>query len=146
MDVERWRRVEALCHAALERTASERAAFLAVACAEDSGLRREVEALLEKESAAAGFLSAPLAAVAAGAIGAPTGTSLVGRFLGQYEIVGALGAGGMGEVYRARDTELGRDVAIKVLPRAFVDDRERLARFEREARVLASLNHPSIAT
>ena len=69
-----------------------------------------------------------------------------GTRLGGYEIVGPLGAGGMGEVYRARDTSLGRDVAIKVLPAAFAQDAERLARFEREARILASLNHPSIAT
>jgi serine/threonine protein kinase len=68
-----------------------------------------------------------------------------GTRLGPYEIVSSLGAGGMGEVYRARDSRLGRDVAIKVLPPAFVADRERLARFEREARVLAALNHPNIA-
>ena len=68
-----------------------------------------------------------------------------GARLGPYEIVSALGAGGMGEVYRARDTKLGRDVAIKVLPASFTSDSERLARFEREARVLASLNHPHIA-
>ncbi len=65
--------------------------------------------------------------------------------LGSYEVLALLGAGGMGEVYRARDTRLGRDVAIKVLPEAFARDPERLARFEREARVLASLNHPNIA-
>src|SRR5256886_9226648 len=66
--------------------------------------------------------------------------------LGPYEIISAIGAGGMGEVYRARDTKLGRDVAIKVLPDAFAKDVERMARFEREAQVLASLNHPNIAT
>ena len=66
--------------------------------------------------------------------------------LGPYEILSALGAGGMGEVYRARDTKLGRDVAIKVLPEAFADDPERIARFQREARTLAALNHPHIAT
>ena len=69
----------------------------------------------------------------------------VGARLGPYEITGSLGAGGMGEVYRARDTELGREVAVKVLPTAFLQDPERLARFQREAQVLASLNHPSIA-
>src|SRR3984893_8546825 len=67
-----------------------------------------------------------------------------GTHLGPYEIVSTLGEGGMGEVYRARDTKLGRDVAIKILPRIFTSDPERLARFEREARMLASLNHPHI--
>jgi aminoglycoside phosphotransferase (APT) family kinase protein len=68
-----------------------------------------------------------------------------GTKLGSYEVVGTLGAGGMGEVYRARDTKLGRDVALKVLPQAFTQDPQRMARFEREARTLASLNHPNIA-
>src|SRR5512134_3588426 len=68
-----------------------------------------------------------------------------GARLGSYEVLSAIGAGGMGEVYRARDTRLHRDVAIKVLPPLFVDDPDRLARFEREARVLAALNHPNIA-
>jgi serine/threonine protein kinase len=72
-------------------------------------------------------------------------TSIIGRRLGVYEVLGLLGAGGMGEVYRARDTRLGRDVAIKVLPAAVAGDPERLDRFEREARVLASLTHPHIA-
>src|SRR5512138_927725 len=67
-----------------------------------------------------------------------------GARLGVYEVVASLGAGGMGEVYRARDTKLNRDVAIKVLPQAFADDHDRLARFEREAQVLAALNHPNI--
>ena len=67
------------------------------------------------------------------------------RRLGPYEILSALGAGGMGEVYRARDTKLNRDVAIKVLPDFFASDPERLARFTREAQTLASLNHPAIA-
>src|SRR5260221_2375433 len=64
--------------------------------------------------------------------------------LGPYETLSALGAGGMGEVYRARDTKLGRDVALKILPDTFATDPERLARFQREAQVLASLNHPHI--
>src|SRR6202048_2063375 len=68
-----------------------------------------------------------------------------GAKLGPYEILAPLGAGGMGEVYRARDTKLKREVALKVLPEAFARDPERLARFEREAEVLASLNHPNIA-
>jgi serine/threonine protein kinase len=88
------------------------------------------------------FLSTPIDAVAAGVIG----QTWIGRRFGNYEIAAPLGAGGMGEVYRARDHRLGRDVAIKVLPPAFVADHERLARFEREARILAALNHPHIAT
>ena len=67
-----------------------------------------------------------------------------GTKLGPYEVQSAAGAGGMGEVYRARDTRLGRDVAIKILPRAMTSDPDRLARFEREARMLAALNHPNI--
>src|SRR5580704_14742030 len=70
---------------------------------------------------------------------------LPGLRLGPYEILCAIGAGGMGEVYRARDTRLNRDVAIKVLPKVFADDGDRMARFEREARLLAALNHPHIA-
>src|SRR5580692_5882910 len=73
-------------------------------------------------------------------------TIAAGTKLGSYEITGAIGAGGMGEVYQAHDTKLGRDVAIKVLPEAFAHDSERLARFQREAKMLASLNHPNIAT
>ena len=69
-----------------------------------------------------------------------------GTKLGPYEIVAPLGAGGMGEVYRARDTKLGRDVALKVLPEAFAKDCERMVRFQREAQMLASLNHPNIAS
>ena len=68
-----------------------------------------------------------------------------GTTLGPYEVLAAIGAGGMGEVYKARDTKLDRDVALKILPDAFVNDPERLARFQREAKVLASLNHPNIA-
>src|SRR5712691_7638011 len=71
---------------------------------------------------------------------------LSGTRLGPYEIRSAIGAGGMGEVYRARDTKLGRDVAIKVLPEEFAHDPERLSRFQREAKMLAALNHPNIAT
>ena len=93
---------------------------------------------------AAGFLSDPAFAAAAGIVTHPDGTMLTGRRIGVYQIQTLLGAGGMGEVYRARDTKLGRDVAFKILPRAFTADPDRLARFEREARVLASLNHPHI--
>ena len=100
-----------------------------------------MESLLEYESASARFLERPAAAVAADAASV---TSMIGRQIGPYTIVAPLGAGGMGEVYRARDSKLGRDVAIKILPAHFTADPERRARFAREARMLATLNHPHI--
>ena len=89
------------------------------------------------------MIDAPVGALVAGLV-SPASVLLTGRRIGVFEVQGLLGVGGMGEVYRARDTRLGREVAIKILPRAFKDDPDRLARFEREARVLASLNHPHI--
>jgi serine/threonine protein kinase len=144
MTPERWQRVEALYHAALVREADTRAAFLARACADDEALRREVESLLAQPAAAEGFLEEPAIAVAAQLLTDAGASVLTGRRLGAYHVHERIGAGGMGEVYRARDTKLGRDVAIKILPRHFTSDPDRLARFEREARVLASLNHPNI--
>jgi len=137
---------------ALERPAAARAAFLADACGGDEDLRREAEALLERESRAGDFLGADVGALAAAAItyspgGTPSSRDAVlaiGDKLGPYEIRARLGAGGMGEVYRAFDHSLGREVAIKLLPSIFSSDPERLARFEREARLLASLAHPHI--
>ena len=143
-DPERRRRIEELCDAALDRDARERVAFVAAACGHDEALRAEVEALLAHAQKAEGFLEASMGEVAAHVLAAEDGASLVGRRIGSYEILSVLGRGGMGEVYRARDTKLGRDVAIKVVADAFLSDPERLARFEREARVLATLNHPHI--
>ena len=111
------------------------------ACDGDEALRQEVQSLLEYEARSARFLERPAAAVAAPADGMP---SMIDRQLGPYTIVAPLGAGGMGEVYRARDSKLGRDVAIKILPAHFTVDPERCARFAREARQLATLNHPHI--
>jgi Tol biopolymer transport system component len=140
---DRWSRVEAIYHAARDRNVGERAIFLDAACKGDVELRREVESLLAQPSGG-GLLSQPAVAVAAQMVTNAGATVLTGRRIGAYQLHGLLGAGGMGEVYRARDTKLGRDVAVKILPRLFTSDPERLARFEREARVLASLNHPHI--
>jgi serine/threonine protein kinase/Tol biopolymer transport system component len=142
MTAERAREVERICQAALEREPSERAAFVTEACAGDNALRQEVDSLLAQEFGTPGFLSTPAAVLAGDLSG--DGRSIIGRRLGAYEILVQIGEGGMGQVYRARDTKLGRDVAIKILPPAFTSDPERLARFAREARVLAALNHPHI--
>src|SRR5678815_2164852 len=141
----RWRQVEKLCAAALERAGGERAAFLRDACGDDEALRHEVEQLLAREPQADRFLHGSVATVAAAVLG-QTGASLTGCRLNALEVGALIGAGGMGEVYRARDTELKRDVALKVLPASLAGDAERLARFRREAEVLASLNHPNIAS
>src|SRR6185295_5844000 len=120
----------------------ERAAFLDGACPDDALLRREVETLIDQPGSEQGFLASPAAVVAG-----PDGIGLapmLGRSLGGYRLEELVGAGGMGEVYRARDQRLGRDVAIKILPAAFTGHPDRLARFEREARILAALNHPNI--
>ena len=145
MTPERWRQVEALYLRALEQPTTGRSAWVAEACAGDGDLRKEVEFLLSHASMAGLHGDG-----AGGAVEAFAGTRSIALMprqrMGVYEIQAPIGAGGMGEVYRAHDTRLGREVAIKILPRAFVADPDRMARFEREARVLASLNHPNIAT
>jgi serine/threonine-protein kinase len=139
-----WRRAGEIFHAALERPQAARAAFLDAACAGDAGLRRQVEVLLRQDAQAGSFLEHPVVAGPA-AVPAVRG-SLGGRQLGSYHLISLLGAGGMGEVYRAHDDKLGRDVAVKVLPPEFASDPGRVARLRREARALAALNHPNIAT
>jgi len=145
MTPERWMDVERLFHAALERDPRERAAFLADSCAGDAELRREVETLLDESAQEDGFLEGQALDAAATLIESPTGRRVTGERLGGYELTALLGVGGMGEVYRARDLKLGRDVAIKLLPSALADDVDRIARFRREAQILATLNHPHIA-
>src|SRR5215470_1813102 len=143
MRPELWRQAEELFHAAMEHSAEERRAFLDSACGPETELRRQVELLVSAEENAGSFLDRTGATDLAATIRAAG--SLVGQQFGHYRIVSPLGVGGMGEVYRAHDTKLSRDVAIKTLPYEFARDRERVARFHREARTLASLNHPHIA-
>jgi eukaryotic-like serine/threonine-protein kinase len=144
MEAEHWRQTSQLYHAALLKAVPDRAAFVREACGGDDTMQREVESLLALDGSAQNFLNAPAAGAAARLMTDVHHVSLIGRQLGAYRVDSLLGAGGMGEVYRARDTKLGRDVAIKILPRLFVSEPRLLARFEREARVLASLNHPHI--
>jgi eukaryotic-like serine/threonine-protein kinase len=135
-----WNRVKQTFQAALEQSLETRPTFLDETCGDDAALRQEVESLLRAHQQAGSFAERPAVDKLAG------GPLQRGDRLGPYEIVGLLGTGGMGDVYRARDSKLGRDVAIKVLPPLFSTDADRLARFDREARTLASLNHPHILT
>src|SRR5437667_8066550 len=102
MKPERWKQIEQLYHAALQREASQRAAFLAQACAEDEALRQEVASLLASDAEAGSFLAAPAAEVAARLIAAEPGPSSIGRQIGHYQVLSSLGVGGMGEVYLAQ--------------------------------------------
>jgi serine/threonine protein kinase/Tol biopolymer transport system component len=133
MTPERWAQVNEVLHQAMRLAEVERADYLDHACAADSDLRREVESLLAAdEQARSSFLqSAPLGLIQ-------------GTRLGDYDVLAKLGAGGMGEVYRALDVRLRREVAIKVLPGFASSDPERLRRFEQEAMATAALNHPNI--
>src|SRR5260370_15336196 len=134
--MERWRQIETLFLDALQRDPAARDAWLREACRGDSDLRREVASLLANHHEGAEFEPWP-AAAAVQLIDRPVSLR-IGQRLGPYEILGPIGAGGMGEVYKARDTRLKRDVAIKICAAQFSE------RFEREARVIASLNHPNI--
>ena len=139
-DAARWTRTKEVFQAALDRPAAERAVFVRDACSGDRDLQANVESLLMAHDQAGSFAQANPFVTDASASELPTG-----QRIGAYEIVASLGAGGMGEVYRARDTRLNRDVAIKILPRAYTADSDRITRFDREAKTLASLNHPNIA-
>ncbi len=142
MNPERWQQIEQLYHEAIDRTSGERAAFLNKACGADAELRREVESLLASHDEAASFIEQPPADIVAGMMAEKH--SMIGRTLGHYELTSLLGAGGMGEVYRARDLRLDRDVAVKILPEHLAQDVEALRRFEREAKAVAALSHPNI--
>jgi serine/threonine protein kinase/Tol biopolymer transport system component len=139
----RWRQIEELYNAARELDPGARGRYLHEACP-DEELRGEVESLLGCDAEAEDFLESPALEVTAEALAEGRTRTMVGRVLGAYQIVSFLGAGGMGEVYRARDSRIGRDVAIKLLPPDVAADPERLRRFEQEARATGALNHPNI--
>jgi serine/threonine protein kinase/WD40 repeat protein len=144
MEHERWRQVERLYHAALEVDVPGRGLFLQVACRGDEALRCEVESLLQYQSRAEKFIEEPAVKAAARLLVPELTTGLVGRTLGHYSLLSHLASGGMGDVYRAYDERLEREVAVKVLPPYLASNPLSLARFGQEARAVAALSHPNI--
>jgi serine/threonine protein kinase/Tol biopolymer transport system component len=142
---ERWERIKQIFDEALEKDADIRAEFLRKACEGDESLRSEVESMLARNSESQEFLGSPALEGEAQALAEELKTRMIGSTFGHYRIASQLGRGGMGEVYLADDVSLNRKVALKFLPDIFSGDPERMARFEREAKLLASFNHPNIA-
>jgi hypothetical protein len=147
MNQARWKQVNDLFHAALEHAPAEREAFLATVASEDAEVAREVRSLVDAHARDSGqFLEQPAWGVAPELILDDPAQSLAGKTIGPYRVFEEIGRGGMGVVYAAEDTRLGRQVAIKALTPEFTGDRARRERLRREARAAASLSHPSIAT
>ncbi len=143
---EHYQRIGALFDEALEQAPEQRSAWLRQACGADLALYSAVENLLAHHNESEEFLGRPAMQVAANLLAQQPPVQLVGQQIGHYQIRSLLGAGGMGQVYQARDTRLDRAVAIKVLPSSFASDPDRLRRFELEAKATGSLNHPNILT
>jgi serine/threonine protein kinase len=147
MTSERYQKINSLVDALLDTPVDERATFLERACAGDAALRKAAEALVEAHESQDDFLQASaLELIARDMAAEAAGNEFSGRVLGGYEIVSRLGAGGIGEVWLARDRALARQVALKLLSAKFVGDPYQVQRFKHEARAASQLNHPNIVT
>jgi eukaryotic-like serine/threonine-protein kinase len=146
MKPERWQQINDIFLSAAERPPQERAAFLEEACHGDERLRREVESLIACDERAENFIESPALEVALELLTNDRAGAMVGESIDHYRIESLIGAGGMGEVYLARDERLGRKVALKLLPQRLTADETQLSRFKTEARMASALNHPNILT
>ena len=144
--MDHWTTVKRIHQSALDVDPSERAAFVDESCGGDEALRREVESLLTYAAEAESFLERPAVDSAPTLPGESHEATLVGRTISHYQVLSLLGAGGMGEVYLARDPRLDRTVALKILPGELAADADRMQRFTREAKAASALNHPNVAT
>src|SRR6266571_4270190 len=146
MTPERWQQVKQIFQSALERNPAERSAFLNQACADDPALRSEVESLIASHNQAGDSIEAMAAEAATEMLASDPAGPIVGKQIGHYQVLSCIGRGGMGEVFLAHDTSLGRKVALKLLRSDFTRIEERLRRFQQEARAASALNHPNILT
>ncbi len=141
---EKWQKVREVFDSALRRKPEERRKYIHVACGEDKTLLAEVESLLSSLDSAESFMETPAVAKVADVIEAETKKLETGKCFGHYEIVRQIGAGGMGEVYLAKDKKLDRQVAVKILNEQFSRDESNLRRFIAEAKAASALDHPNI--
>ena len=146
MELERWQRVDNILQAALALSPAERSGFVDSACEGDAALRDEVVSLLSLEEEGLDIIDTPALEAAACVLASDQPDLFEGQFVGHFRILSLLGVGGMGEVYLAEDTKLGRKIALKLLPVDFSRDRDRVRRFQQEARAASALNHPYIVT
>src|SRR5437773_604369 len=146
MTPEHWQRIKTLLASALERKSAERSAYLDEVCSGDESLRKEIESFIISHGQSDGFIEEPAFKVMAESLPNGPAELVVGQTLGHYRIIEKLGAGGMGDVYLAEDTRLGRKVALKLLSQHISENDERAGRFRQEAFATSALNHPNIVT
>src|SRR5258705_8319822 len=146
MEPGRWDRITDIYHATIARPPEERPSFLGEECHGDEGLRKQVEAMVKSHESSGDFIESPAFAVAPELLIDEPAGDVVGQVISHYRIESLLGMGGMGEVYLARDEQLGRKVALKLLPERLTADETQLSRFKTEARTASALNHPKILT